>query len=91
MTTNLTATTDIQLVLTPQKAMELIRTLSTYAADGKDFEVTVRTRSESYDSDIPVGIIGVGMSQTSGSLNWATTRNQDKELTIHFDATTVGA
>ena len=88
--TNLTATNEIKLTLTPQKAMELIRTLSSYAVDGKEFEVIVQTKSDCYDSDTPVALIGCGMSKTSGSLIWSLTKT-GKEIDVHFDSSKAGA
>ena len=82
--TTLTATNEIKLTLTPQKAMELIRTLSSYAA------VIVQTKSDCYDSDTPVALIGCGMSKTSASLNWSLTRT-GQEITVHFDSSKAGA
>jgi len=80
----LPVTSGISLTLTPEQAMELIKNLSSYAMDGKPFEVTVKTANESWASDTPVAVISCGgFMEVSADLNWSYT-SENKVDTIHY-------
>jgi hypothetical protein len=80
------ARSNIAFRITPEEAMELIRNLASFAADGKTFDVNVHTQSDSWDKDYPVAVISVGgFHNLSCNLKWATTGNGE-EMTVHYNA-----
>jgi hypothetical protein len=89
--TKLPAITGIAFTITPEQAMELIKNLASYAADGKLFDVSIHTQSSGYEIEGPVAGVAVGVFHSlNAPLKWSYTDNGDKQ-TIHYDSTTAGA
>lgn len=77
--------TGIAFTVTPEQAMEMIKHLSTYAMDGKSFEVLVQTASNSWTSDKPVANVTCGgFMKVSSELKYSYTTENKKE-TVHYD------
>ncbi len=77
--------TGIAFNVTPEQAMEMIKHLSTYAMDGKPFEVLVQTASNSWTSDTPVANITCGgFMKVSSELKYSYTA-ENKTETVHYD------
>jgi hypothetical protein len=83
----LSAVNGIACTITPEQAMELIKNLSSYALDGKPFDLTIYTGSTSWDSETPVASIGFGgFYNTNAKLKWSYTGSHDNKV-IHYDST----
>jgi hypothetical protein len=81
----------IAFTVTPEQAMEMIKHLSSYAIDGKPFEVLVHTASESWSSDTPVATVTCGgFMRVQSELKYSYT-TENKVETVHYDSTKVGA
>jgi hypothetical protein len=87
----LPAINGIAFTITPEQAMELIKNLSSYAIDGKPFDVSVHTQSSGWDIEAPIAAITVGgFFNLNAPLKWSYTDNGDKQV-IHYDTKPAGA
>ena len=78
MVKNIEKQVGVQFALNPQQAMELIKSLASYAMSGEEFVVNMITKSESWESEGPCVQIAVnGFMTQEAKLNWSVVNSEE--------------